>query len=74
LEIYFKVFTNDKFMLTASPSALRSLINIAEKLILDPTILCPSGKEVSNVDRWFRAIVVALTCGNTETRCDFLQK
>jgi len=55
-------------MLTTSPSALRSLTNIAEKLIIDPTLLCPSGKETPNVDRWFRAIVVALTCADTDTR------
>ena len=55
-------------MLTANPAALRSLTNIAEKLIIDPTLLCPSGKEAPNVDRWFRAIVVALTCADTDTR------
>jgi hypothetical protein len=70
LFVRFQIFTNDKFMLSASPAALRSLINIAEKLILDPTLLCPSGKEVAHVDRWFRAVVVALTSGNTETRLD----
>jgi hypothetical protein len=63
-----QIFTNDKFMLTSGTLALRSLTNIAEKLILDPTLLCPSGKEVSNVDRWFRAIAIALTCANPETR------
>lgn len=63
-----QIFTNDKFVLTAGPGALRSLTNIAEKLILDPTVVSPSGNEVSNVDRWFRVIVIALTCGHTETR------
>ena len=64
-----QIFTNDKFLLTASPAALRSLISIAEKVIIDPSLLSQSGKEVAHVDRWFRAVIVALTSGSNETRC-----
>ena len=63
-----QIFTNDKFLLTASPAALRSLISIAEKLIIDPSLVSQSGKEVAHVDRWFRAVAVALTSGSNGTR------
>jgi hypothetical protein len=63
-----QVFTNDKFMLSASPAALRSLTHVAEKVIVDPTLLCATGKEVAHIDRWFRAVVVALTSDNADTR------
>ena len=59
-----QIFVNERFLLAASCDALHSLVDVAEKVLLEKITSAADAKCAS----WMRVLCVALTCHSSRTR------
>lgn len=59
-----QIFVNERFLLAASCDALHSLVDVAEKVLMEKISSASDGKCAS----WMRVLCVALTCHSSRTR------